>query len=422
MKFRSYPAVLDFLYHNLPMFQRQGAPAMKKDLSNIMKLCDHLGNPQDQFTAIHVAGTNGKGSTCHILSALLQSQGYTVGLYSSPHYKDFRERIKINNQLISKDFIITFINDNLEIINAIKPSFFEITVALAFKYFANQNPDFVIVEVGLGGRLDSTNIITPLLSIITNISKDHVQFLGDTLPLIASEKAGIIKHNVPVIIGEKQKETIPVFEEKAESMGSQLWYAEEQVNIIVDEDRIELAYAQKKITCRLDWFSDYQVYNLRTAWAAFSYVMDGKIQLLKASKFLEQMPQKTYFLGRWMQLAERPTIIAESAHNAAGLKIVMKKLSSLSYNKLFMVMGFSSDKDLASVIDLFPSHAQYLWAKANIPRGMHAPYLETFARIHGLKGKSYSSVRRAFAAAKKMAGKDDLIYIGGSIFVVAEVL
>jgi dihydrofolate synthase/folylpolyglutamate synthase len=392
-KIRSYSAVLDYLYNALPMFQRQGAPAMKKDLTNIVKLCEALGNPHKSLKTIHVAGTNGKGSTCHILSALLQSQGYSVGLYSSPHYKDFRERIKINSELVSRKFVIDFVNNNRTIIERIKPSFFEITVAMAFSYFAEKKPDYVIVEVGLGGRLDSTNIITPELSIITNISKDHTQFLGDTIPLIAGEKAGIIKQNVPVIIGERQEETTQVFSEKAKAMKAELMYAENKVKMNVSGRDISLAYAQSKIHCTLPWFSSYQKYNIQVAWTAFHLLMNGGIDEQRAKVYLENMPAKTYFLGRWMKLSEQPLIIAESAHNEAGLRIVMEKLKTLDYKNLFMVLGFSSDKDLSSVLPFFPKKAQYLWAKANIPRGMNADYLHRYARIHDLHGKQYSTVR-----------------------------
>ncbi len=421
-KFRSYTAVLDYLYTSLPMFQRQGAPAMKKDLTNIRKLCEALNNPHHSLRTIHVAGTNGKGSTCHILSALLQSQGYSVGLYTSPHYKDFRERVKINSDLMSSKFVVDFVNENKEKIEEIRPSFFEITVAMAFAYFAEKKPDFVIVEVGLGGRLDSTNIITPELSVITNISKDHVQFLGDTLPLIAVEKAGIIKASVPVIIGERQKETTAVFTNKAKEMKSELIFAEDLVQVKNKADEVSLAYAQRVYHFSLDWFSVYQGKNLATAWLAFEHIMGGGIKQKMIKEYLEAMPEKTYFLGRWMKLGENPLIIAESAHNEAGLEIVMNKLESLTYENLFMVLGFSSDKDLSSVIHLFPKNARYLWAKAKIPRGMNAEYLMKFGRIHELNGKTYSKVSRAFAAAKRMAKPGDMIYVGGSIFVVAEVL
>lgn len=421
-KIKAYSAVLDYLYTSLPMFQRQGGPALKKDLTNIIKLCDALGNPQNSFKSIHVAGTNGKGSTCHILSSLLQSQGYSVGLYTSPHYKDFRERVKINAELMPVKFVVNFVNKNRGLIEEIRPSFFEITVAMAFQYFSEQQPDIVIVEVGLGGRLDSTNVLHPELSIITNISKDHVQFLGDTIPLIAGEKAGIIKKNTPVLIGERQIETTPVFRKKAKEMQSKLIFADKRVEINNENNVVVLASAQNKMELTLDWFSVYQKNNLRTAWAALEMIVKEKIDLKKAKNYLEKMPAKTYFLGRWMRIGVDPTIIAESAHNEAGLKIVLEKLKTLEYENLYLVLGFSSDKDLSSIVHLFPKQARYLWAKANIPRGMNAEYLKRFGRIHELHGKSYQSVRRAFAAAKKIAKKDDLIYVGGSIFVVAEVL
>lgn len=405
------------------MFQRQGAPAMKKDLTNIRKLCEAIGNPQNSFRSIHVAGTNGKGSTCHIFSALLQSQGYSVGLYTSPHYRDFRERAKINNELMSKKFIIDFVNRHRSVIEKIHPSFFEITVALAFQYFKEKKPDIVIVEVGLGGRLDSTNIIKPELSIITNISLDHTQFLGDTIGLIAGEKAGIIKKDIPVLVGERQDETTPVFTQVARDRGASIIYADEVVEVKAEGNIVELASAKSKFSAKLDWFMDYQVHNLKTAWAGFEMLMEGSaIDIENAIRYLQEMPSRTYFLGRWMELGRKPKVIAESAHNEAGLRIVLGKLETMKYRKLFMVLGFSSDKDLDSIINLFPKQARYLWAKANIPRGMNVQYLAAYARIHQLEGKAYVSVRKALAAAKKMATKDDLIYVGGSIFVVAEVV
>jgi len=411
-----------FLYTSLPMFQRQGAPAMKKDLTNIRKLCEALGNPQDSFKSIHVAGTNGKGSTCHILSALLQSQGFTVGLYSSPHYKDFRERVKVNNTLMPKKYVIDFVNENRKLIEEIKPSFFEITVALAFQYFSEKQPDYVIVEVGLGGRLDSTNIINPELSIITNISLDHTQFLGNTIPLIAAEKAGIIKKEVPVLIGERQNETAPVFREIANRLNAELSYSEKECEVKVDGRQVVLASAKRLLQLNLEWFMDYQVHNLRTAWVAMKKLIKGELDWVSAEKFLVEMPSKTYFLGRWMRLCREPLIIAESAHNKAGLEIVMEKLSTMEYDNLLMVLGFSSDKDLNSIVHLLPKKARYFWAKANIPRGMNVDYLSTYGRVHDLHGKAYTTVRRALAAARKMAKKGDLIYVGGSIFVVAEVV
>lgn len=419
---RSYSGVLDYLYKSLPMFQRQGAPAMKKDLTNIIALCEALGQPHKSFKSIHVAGTNGKGSTCHILSALLQSQGLSVGLYSSPHYKDFRERVKINNELMPARFVVDFVNDHRELIEKVRPSFFEITVAMAFQYFAEQQPDVVIVEVGLGGRLDSTNIITPELSIITNISKDHTQFLGDTIPLIAREKAGIIKEGIPVIIGERQAETTDVFQDIAKQRNAKLVFSEDHVEVTCENTDVKLASAKSQLHVELDWFMDYQVHNLRTAWFAMEQFCKDGYDLSKALKALGRMPELSYFLGRWMKLSENPLVIAESAHNEAGLQIVMNKLNRMKYNRLFMVLGFSSDKDLSSVIDLFPKEARYFWAKANIPRGMNVEYLHRYGRIQGLNGKAYQSVRRAMAAAKRMAKEGDVIYVGGSIFVVAEVL
>ena len=423
----SYQETLKFLYENLPMFQRQGAPAMKKNLDNIKALCDNLGNPQNDFPSIHIAGTNGKGSTAHMLSAILQSQGFRVGVYTSPHYKDFRERIKINAVLMSRQFVVDFIADNMMLIEDIRPSFFEITVAMAFQYFAIQKVDYAIVEVGLGGRLDSTNIITPLISVITNISKDHTQFLGESLAEIAGEKAGIIKENIPVVIGEKQVEIQHVFVEKAKENNSQLIFAEDQVNVHFQEKEsiVKCAVGGTDIEFHAEWFADFQVANLTTAFATlqqFSLITSQKINWGLIPSALSDLPKLTYFVGRWMTLGESPKIITDSAHNEAGIRKIMSKLSEISYVNLHIVVGFSNDKNLDTVLPYFPSNAIYYFAKANIPRGLDAKILKEKAMDYKLFGRSYVSVKNAFRAAKRQATTHDLIYVGGSIFVVAEVV
>lgn len=426
-KVNTYKEALDFLYSQLPMFQRQGATAMKKNLDNILALCSFLGQAQNKFPSIHVAGTNGKGSTAHMLSALLQSQGYRVGVYTSPHYKDFRERIKINNGFISKREVVEFIELIRDQIEKIRPSFFEITVAMAFHYFAQQKVDIAIIEVGLGGRLDSTNVITPLVSVITNISKDHMQFLGDTLVEIAGEKAGIIKKDIPVVIGEKQDEVFDVFLKKAQENDAQLILAEEIVEVSFDEAESQgiIDVLDKKIPFEAHWFADYQRYNLQTAIASFIQWADitgHTIDWDQVPKALLGLPEISYFVGRWMTLGESPKIIAESAHNEAGLALMSKKLWKLKYKHYHFVLGFSNDKDLDTVLHYFPQNATYYFAKADIPRGLEAKKLQEKAREYHLKGRAYVSVKNAYKAAKRNAGKEDFIYVGGSIFIVSEVL
>lgn len=422
-----YKETLDFLYNHLPMFQRQGAPAMKKNLDNIIALCSALDNPQDKFHSLHIAGTNGKGSTSHMLSALLQSQGFKVGVYTSPHYKDFRERIKINSDLISKKFVVEFVNKIRPLIAEIQPSFFEITVAMAFYYFSKQKVDYAIIEVGLGGRLDSTNIITPLISVITNISKDHTQFLGDTLVEIAGEKAGIIKVNIPLVIGEEQSEVMPVFEQKAKKVKAPYVLANDlaKVKYVADKAEVQVNVKQHNFKLIANWFTDYQVFNLQTAFATFikwQELTDHNIDWKVIPQALTDLPELTYFLGRWMNLGEKPLIIAESAHNEAGLQQVFQKIRSIEYKTAHFVLGFSNDKDLATVLPFFPKEAKYYFAKADIPRGLDAKILQASAAEFGLKGRAYVSVKNAFRAAKRQAIEKDFIYVGGSIFIVAEVL
>ena len=425
--FTKYNEVLDFLYANLPMFQRQGAAAMKKDLTNIHLLMDALGNPHEKFKSIHVGGTNGKGSSTHILSALFQSQGYSVGVYTSPHYKDFRERIKINAQLISEQDVISFVNQHLETINRVAPSFFEITVAMAFDYFAKMEVDVAIVEVGLGGRLDSTNIIRPVVSLITNISYDHQQFLGESLVEIAGEKAGIIKTNIPVVIGEKQNEVASVFLMKAMEKNSEITFAEDEVDVDFNTNTkaIVLRIKDHEIRTEVPWFVDYQIRNIKSALQSFWVYCNQeavKINWKNIPEFLRFLPRNTYFLGRWMTLGESPKIIAESAHNQAGLEYLFQILAEHKYTHFHFVLGFSNDKDISEILQLFPKDASYYFAKADIPRGLDAQKLQLQAKKYGLKGRKYASVRHAFKAAKKWANPEDFIYVGGSIFVVAEVI
>ncbi len=428
-KIKTYREALDFIYAKLPMFQRIGPVAYKKDLSNTLQLCLVTGNPHEKLKTIHIAGTNGKGTTTHIIAGGLQAQGYKVGVYTSPHYRDFRERIKINGEYISKKFVVDFINTYYNEIEVIQPSFFEVTVAMAFLYFAESKVDYAVIETGLGGRLDSTNIITPILSVITNISYDHQNLLGDTLQEIAGEKAGIIKKGVPVIIGEKQPEIMDVFVRKSEKENAPLTYAEDHIRI---NNKSEDGYKNLDVYYQQDiWLKNlqtdlsgpFQEKNLVTGLYAIK-VLAGMIDIHtdKLTEFFPHLKQSTVYLGRWQVLGNKPTIIADSAHNEGGLRIVLNEIKKQPFRKLHMVIGFVNDKSLNQVLSLFPDTATYYFAKANIPRGLDAQILADQAGFHGLKGRTYKSVKTALAAARKKATEEDFIFIGGSIFVVAEVL
>lgn len=428
---RSYKEALEYMYTQLPMFQRQGPSAYKKDLTNTIALCEKAGNPQDKIKTIHIAGTNGKGTTTHIIAAGLQAQGYKVGVYTSPHYKDFRERIKINGKYISSNFILNFINTYKQDLEEIKPSFFEMTVALAFLYFVDQKVDYAIIETGLGGRLDSTNVINPLISIITNISLDHQNMLGDTLEEIAGEKAGIIKSSIPIIIGERQKSIEKVFLEKASVANSPIYFAEDHLNITyINSPSAGLKAYDVYVdggkwieSLQTDLVGPFQEKNIITAlYALYFLSKTTPIDVTKIKTFFPTLKAQTKYMGRWQILQNNPMIIADSAHNEGGLKIILEELSRLSYEKLHIVLGFVNDKDVSKVLDIFPKGATYYFAKANIPRGLDAKSLQETATLCGLHGKSYSSIRKALAAAKSKASLHDLIYVGGSIFVVAEVI
>lgn len=389
-----------------------------------------LGHPHKNYPTIHVGGTNGKGSTSHIIAGILQKKGLKVGLYSSPHYRDFRERIKINGKLISKKSVVDFVENNQTAFAEIHPSFFEWTVALAFDYFSTQKVDVAVIEVGLGGRFDSTNIITPLVSAITNISLDHMQFLGETIPEIAFEKAGIIKPKVPIIIGEKQAQTSPVFLAKAEEVNAPLSYAEEQFQVnlkkVEEEHQFFDIFEDKELIIRdlrLNLLGDFQSKNLVTALAT----VKKAAELLKVSdeispEILADLREETRFIGRWQKLGDNPKIIADSAHNEGGLNWAMKQLNNTAFENLHFVLGAVADKNIDKMLSLLPKEAKYYFAKANIPRGLDALELKKRAAKYGLKGRKYSSVKNALKAAKRHADRKDLIYVGGSTFVVAEVI
>lgn len=396
------------MFKQLPMYQRIGKAAYKVDLSNTITLANHLENPEKSFKSIHVAGTNGKGSTSHMLASVLQEAGYKVGLYTSPHLKDYRERIKINGKPISKKYITEFIEKYHSFFEEKCFSFFEMTVGLAFSYFNDKKVDIAIIEVGLGGRLDSTNIITPVVSVITNIGLDHTQFLGNTLAQIAYEKAGVIKSRVPVVIGETTPETKKVFIEKAKQEDSPL--------IFVEEENIQ--------TFKTDLLGNYQQKNSKTAIATLQVLQQQKWKITDKNikNGLINVVKNTGLLGRWQILKESPKVICDTAHNKHGLTSVLKQLTEERYKKLHIVLGVVNDKNLENILPLFPVKAQYYFCKPKIARGLNEVLLKEQAIAFGLNGKPFSSVNKAYQTALQEARIDDVIYIGGSTFVVAEVL
>lgn len=422
----TYLEVQDFLFSQLPMYQRQGVSAFKKNLDNIIALCDLLGNPQEKIKCIHVAGTNGKGSTSHIIAAALQANGYQVGLYTSPHYKDYRERIKINGEFISEEEVIKFVVDHKEEFLRIQPSFFEITVALAFYHFSKHEVDIAVIETGLGGRLDSTNIITPLLSIITNISLDHQSMLGDTLELIAGEKAGIIKQNIPVVIGEYQKDINHVFTAKAREKNSPIYQADKSSELIQENEDSHI-YIIKETDWRVRFNGKiqnlYQHKNLISALYSL-WILREKIDLdpSKIAIGLENIHPLTYYIGRWMIIQENPLVIFDSAHNEAGISHLVEEISKEKYNQVHFVYGTAADKDLDSILSLLPQDAIYYFAKANIIRGMDTELLQAKAKEFNLIGLEYPCVPSAYRNALSSANQNDIVIVAGSIFVVAEVL
>ncbi len=420
------------MFSKLPMYQRVGPVAYKKDLTNIVKICNYLGNPHLKYPTIHVAGTNGKGSVSHLLSAAFQTKKYKTGLYVSPHYKDYRERIKVDGKLIPVKFVVDFIEELKPIIEEINPSFFEINVAMAFAYFASKQVDIAIIETGLGGRLDSTNIIKPLLSVITNISYDHMILLGNTLPEIAFEKAGIIKEGIPVVIGEKQKEVAAVFEKRAFEHNAKLYFASDHYKAELKSSDIDydtfdifkdnhLVYLDLKLELK----GSFQTKNMLTVLAAldqYNELHPGFFKPEDIYSAFANVKSLTNFIGRWQILMQKPMVICDSGHNEAGFTYVMDQLKSIDYNKLHFVLGVVNDKDIDKMLIMLPHNALYYFAKANIPRGMDAKLLKERAKRYNLKGKSFSSVNKAYKTALVNAEDDDLIFIGGSIFVVAEVL
>jgi len=430
-----YAQTIQYLYTQLPVFTRVGASAYKEDLTNTIELCKRLGDPQHQFKSVHVGGTNGKGSTSHMLAAILQVAGYKTGLYTSPHLVDFRERIRINGQMISEQTVIDFVAKHQKDFEDIQPSFFEMTVGLAFEIFANEQVDIAIIEVGLGGRLDSTNIITPLLSVITNIGWDHMNILGDTLQLIAAEKAGIIKQHVPVIIGEYQPEVADIFLRKAAKEETGLVFASDEWEVKskvksqkskVELLDLEISNNSQSATydLQLDLTATYQLKNIKTVLAAVEELRKQGFTITNEhlQTALRQVKMLTGLHGRWEVLRTDPLTICDTGHNPDGIKEVLKNIAATPYKNLHMVIGMVNDKDISKVLSMLPTNASYYFCRPDIPRGLEAESIKEQAATFGLYGDAYPTVKAALAAARQKAEKNDLVFVGGSTFVVAEVV
>lgn len=401
----TYQQTLDWMFAQLPMYQKQGGSAYKKDLTNTLLLANHLKNPQKNFKTIHVGGTNGKGSISHMLSSILQEEGYKVGLYTSPHLKNFTERIKINGIEIPESAVVEFITKNKSFFEYNQLSFFEMTVGLAFEYFFKEQVDIAIIEVGLGGRLDSTNIINPEVSVITNIGLDHTQFLGNTLEKIAQEKAGIIKPEIPVVIGERQDKVVHVFEKKAKLVNSPILFASDT------SERYDT-----------DLLGDYQKNNVKTAISTIKQLSGFKVSESAIKKGLLNVVKNTNLKGRWQVIQNSPKVICDTAHNKEGLVYVIQQLKKEEFNKLHIVLGVVSDKKLDDILPLFPKEASYYFCKPDIPRGLSAEDLQTAAHKFALIGDFYESVELALKKVLAVANEGDVVFVGGSTFVVAEII
>jgi dihydrofolate synthase/folylpolyglutamate synthase len=424
----SYQVALDYMYNHLPMFQRIGSAAYKANLDNTWAICNLLGQPQDSFKSIHIAGTNGKGSTSHMLAAAFQLAGYKTGLYTSPHLKDYRERIKINGKKISKQYVASFIEKYKVNFDQIQPSFFEMTVGLAFQYFKDKKVDIAIIETGLGGRLDSTNVLYPLLTVITNISMDHMALLGNSLSAIATEKAGIIKPKTPVVIGETQIGVRNVFIKKAKENNAAIYFADEHFSVIPSLNKKSInVYLNDK-----SYFNNinpqlkgiYQHKNIVTVIQSLHLAksLGFSISKKQIKKAIEKVVDVTGFLGRWQVLGKNPLCIADTGHNEAGIKFVLHQIKNTPHQQLHFVLGMVNDKDITKILSLLPKSAVYYFCKAVIPRGLEASALQKMAQEFNLKGNTYTSVTNAYRDARKKATKKDLVFVGGSTFTVAEVV
>jgi len=428
----TYEQTLDYLYSKLPMFHRIGAAAYKNNLDNTIAFCKALDNPEHKFKSIHIAGTNGKGSVSHMLASIFQEAGYKTGLYTSPHLVDFRERIRINGQMIEKEWLIDFVESNDALIQQIQPSFFEVTVAMAFKYFADQKVDIAIIETGLGGRLDSTNVITPLLSVITNVSYDHQNLLGNTLAEIAQEKAGIIKNDIPVVVGNHNSETDPVFKKQARKLHSRLYFAPDNFS------------TGKQFSTNTGWINSYFIRKQKIKGLkilsplAGNYQFENIITVLQSVEILSKMginidnealkagianvKTNTSLRGRWEILGQQPLIICDVAHNQAGLKSVFEQINSMQFDNLNIVFGMVKDKDVPKAISLLPKNATYYFSQPDLPRALDVAELYSEATKAGLTGHSFPTITEAFKAAISAAHPNDIVLIVGSIFVAAEIL
>ena len=423
----TYEETITYLYNSAPLFQNVGGDAYKEGLGTTQTLDKHFGHPHRKFRTIHVAGTNGKGSCSHTLAAILQSAGYKVGLYTSPHLVDFRERIRVNGEMIPRQRVIDFVEQHRSFFEPLHPSFFELTTAMAFNYFAEQNVDVAVIEVGLGGRLDCTNIIRPDLCVITNISFDHIQFLGDTLAKIAAEKAGIIKPGIPVVIGETTPETKPVFMETAQKQGAPIHFAEEEQLVVSHLPQNGKNYY---------WTRDYphlegelgglcQVYNTNTLMSAIRVLtsIGYKIEEEHVRRGFANVCALTGLMGRWQKIQESPAAFCDTGHNKAGIELILKQLSIQKYHHLHIVIGMVNDKDIRGVLDMLPRNATYYFTKASVSRALNEREVQRLAKeVAGLEGNTYPNVKEAFEAANANAQKDDFIFVGGSTFVVADLL
>ena len=433
----NYAETCEYLFNQMPMFERQGTSGYKEGLANTLALDEHFGHPHQSYVTIHVGGTNGKGSVSHTIASILQESGYCVGLYTSPHLVDFRERIRVNGIPISKNYVVDFVEEERSFFEPLHPSFFEVTTAMAFKYFKDRNVDIAIIEVGLGGRLDCTNIITPLVSVITNISYDHTQFLGNTLAEIAGEKAGIIKKGVPVIIGESNEETRPVFEAKAREMNAPIVFAEDKPEIASAEPTSDGGMLYHT-PCFGDITGDlggiYQQKNLNTVFFALNAIaqkgflceckdeVNKKKCLTELLQGIAHVKNNTGLMGRWQVIQNTPKVVCDTGHNVGGWQYISAQLSSVSCQSMHIIFGMVDDKDINGVLDLLPKNAQYYFTKANNHRALNETVLSDLASKHGLVGKTYPSVFEAYNAAKAVASNNDFIFVGGSSYIVGDFL
>jgi dihydrofolate synthase/folylpolyglutamate synthase len=429
----NYRQTLDYLFAQLPMFHRIGAAAYRADLGNTITLCTLLDHPENTFKSVHIAGTNGKGSTSHLLASVLQSAGYRTGLYTSPHLKDFRERIRVNGKKIPKSYVSKFVKNYRNLFEPVEPSFFEYTAVMAFQYFAEEMVDLAIIETGMGGRLDSTNVITPLISVITNISMDHTLYLGDTLPAIASEKAGIIKQGVPVVIGETQPEVMEVFLSRAKALMAPIQFADQNYKMkrrglskgrffISDSTGDSIPWDGVPLYCPLKGI--YQDKNIITSFQVIKLLIESGFNISEDAirSGYNSVIRQTGLQGRWQSLPGKPRVICDVGHNEAGIGYILEQLGQEKFDHLHWVFGLVNDKDTDSILKILPPDAVYYFCKANIPRGLDAEELRQKAYVFGLNGKVYPSVKDAYQEALQTAGEDDLVFVGGSTFVVAEVL